>query len=144
MTFSAQTGRLIVTGQGALACLDKEKRQGASFPARQATMYTMAEKRRTYCDRCGHESGFTRFCPQCGEAGNDRSFAIPSMPRPGCCISCGEEYSTIASTYCSFCGTSRVLQPPSNSESYCCSCRKQLAYAPSGYCSHCGGRVLGR
>jgi ribosomal protein L37E len=104
---------------------------------------TMAEVRRTYCDQCGHKSGFTRFCPQCGTPGTDRPYT-PSALRPGYCPGCGEEYSTVTSEYCSVCGVPRSVSTPDNAEPHCRSCGRQIATASSEYCSHCGGKVLYR
>ena len=105
--------------------------------------WIMAEVRHTYCDQCGHKSGFTRFCPHCGAPGTDRPYT-PSVPRPGYCPGCGEEYSTVTSKYCSVCGVPRSVGLPDNAEPHCCSCGKQIATASSEYCSHCGGKVLHR
>jgi predicted amidophosphoribosyltransferase len=105
--------------------------------------YIMAEIRHTYCDQCGHKSGFTRFCPHCGKPGTDRPYT-PSALRPGYCPGCGEEYSTVMSKYCSVCGVPCSENAPDNTEPYCCSCGRQISTASSEYCSHCGGKVLYR
>src|SRR5215217_3782593 len=90
--------------------------------------YIMAEIQHTYCDQCGHKSGFTRFCPHCGKPGTDRPH-ISTALRPGYCPGCGEEYPTVTSQYCSVCGAPRSGSTPDNIEPHCCSCGSQIATA---------------
>ncbi len=132
---------LDVIGQKAAACLDERIVRDLILTVRLEC--AMVEVRRTYCDQCGHKSGFTRFCPGCGKPGTDRPYT-PSALRPGYCPGCGEEYTTVTSKYCSVCGVPRSGDALDNTEAYCCSCGRPILTASAEYCAHCGGKVLYR